>query len=127
MGMNIWNDLALLINGSLEKSLSGYFTFFLASAFFGFLIFLLDWCFCVTGHKSLLNLGYKSYKKIPFLLLAYVFGAGGVGLMGVMINVLSFHINGAIGAGIGWPVILPRIFQAIEAKAPEQKIEREGN
>ncbi len=125
MVMDIWHNLLLFIDGNLEKSSSGYLIFSLASAIFGLLIFLLDWCFYTLKNKSLLNLTYKNYNKIPVLLFAYVAGAGGVGFVGVIINILNFHVNGAISAGIGWPLILPRIFASLEAGVKEQQIRRE--
>ncbi|VVB85175.1 Uncharacterised protein [uncultured archaeon] len=121
--MDVLNNLLIFIDGNLERSSNGYLIFSLASAIFGLLVFLLDWSFYIIKNKSLLNLTYD--YKVPFLLVAYVIGAGGVGFIGVIINILNFHVMGAIGAGVGWPIILPRIFSSVEAKVDEQKINKE--
>lgn len=121
--MDIWYNLLLFIDGNLERSSNGYLIFSLASAILGCLVFLLDWSFYTLTNKSLLNLTYN--HKIPFLLLAYVIGAGGVGFIAVIMNILNFHVMGAVGAGVGWPIILPRIFSSFEAKVVEQAINKE--
>lgn len=128
--MGISQDVEIFITGTiLEKSISSYLIFVLACMAFGLLMIFLDWAFVKMNQTSLLNLNYKNPKKIPGFVFAYVFGAGGVGFIGAIFNFLNFNINGAIAAGLGWPFILPRLFQAAGGKAkeeePKQNIEQE--
>lgn len=117
-------DLILFINGNLEKSSSGFLTFSLASAIIGLIIVMIDWSIFTTKKKSYLNLTYDK-NKIPALLFAWVIGAGGVGFIGLITNILNFHIMGAVGAGAGWPVLFPRILASVEANVEEQKKKEE--
>jgi len=57
--------------------------------------------------------------------IAYVICAGGIGFLGVILNILTFTIQGAIVAGFGWSNILPRIIASHEADEEEQKDEIE--
>ena len=120
--MDIWHDLALFIDGDLEESLSGYLIFSIASAIFGLIIILVDWSYYTIKRKSLVDDTLKYYpNKIPYILLAYVIGAGGVGFISVILNILNFHIHGAVSAGIAWPFILSKIFAAAEGSVEEEK------
>lgn len=79
-------------------------------------------------HRSFLGLEYGGdwHKKL-ILLIAYVFGSGCGGLILMIGNILNFNIQGAAGAGIGWLVILPRLFHSMEEGQPEQKKEQEDD
>ncbi len=118
--MDIWNDLIRFIGGTLEKTPEGYLIFFIASAIFGLMFFIADFCLYTINEKSLLKLTYKYHKKIPVFLIAYVIGSGVVGFLGVIINAINFHIMGAVSAGVGWPFILSKIVTAAEAGEKEQ-------
>lgn len=124
MMMDIGHDLILFIDSNLEKSPSGYLIFSLASAIFALLFILIDWAYFEIENKSFLHLTYHK-SKIPVLLIAYVIGAGGVGFIGVIINILNFHILAAVGAGGGWPFIFPRIIASLEGNPVEQRTKEE--
>lgn len=123
--MDISQNLFLFMNGNLQKSFSGYLIFALASIIFGFVIFLVDYSFYMLKKKSLLEIDYMDIKKTPFQLIAFCIGAGGVGFIGVVINLLNFHIVGAAGAGISWPLIFRKILGSLETNGEEQKIKEE--
>ncbi len=123
--MDIFQDLFLFMDGNLQKSSSGYLIFSLASIIFGFVIFLVDCSFYMLKNKSLLEIDYMDIKKIPFQLIAFCIGAGGVGFIGVVFNLLNFHIVGAAAAGISWPFIFRKILGLLETNVEEQKIKEE--
>lgn len=122
----LWEDLNLLVDGSLEKSLSSCLIFGLISAFFGLLAIFADWAWTITtNNNSLLKLEYKNREKIPKLLLAFVFGAGIIGFIGALMDILNLNVQGAISSGVGWPFILPRMITSIEAGTKDQPPQEE--
>lgn len=126
--MELWRYLDLFVMGELEPSLIGYLIFGLISAFFGLLTIFLDWAFCMmTKEKksSFTGISYKHFSSVPLFLVAYVVGAGIVGLLCSIMSILNFHLLGAVSAGVGWLAIVPQIVASREAGEEEEKEEEE--
>ena len=117
--MEIWQDLILLFGENLESSI----TFSFASIIIAVILIVADWCrYKIQPKKSFLGL---KYEKPNMNQLAYVLGAGIVGFLGLLMDILNYNIQTVLSVGLGWPYILIQIVKSNESEVPDQKTSEE--
>ncbi|MDN3628610.1 hypothetical protein [Vibrio lentus] len=100
-------DLALL--GDATNQSYTVITFGLASALFGLLIVILDFCTSKSTEKnSYLKLSYTGFKGIGVFLM-WGIGAGIAGMVGAAADIFEISRTASVFVGAGWPVVLPRL------------------
>lgn len=102
----------------------GYLIFGVASAFIGLIVVIFDSILWSVRRRSLLGLSYSGVKIFVVWGLWGV-GAGIGGFMGGIINIFQMNLQACASVGIGWPLILPRIFESTMATEETQSETKE--
>jgi len=122
--MTFWaalNDLMIGNTGHISDGYGGSkpLVFAVASALMGLLLVLLDRTLYSLRGRSVFNLTYGARLGTSVrLLLLWGVGAGLLGFFGASIELLQMTRAGCIGAGVGWPLIFPRLVESIN-KEPD--------
>lgn len=77
----------------------------------GALVVLLDILIFYTLQKSPLKLTHKDFNSLGVVLL-WGFGAGTGSLLGAAAGILQINRSACLVAGLGWPLILPRLIDS---------------
>ena len=98
--------------------------FAMSSAFMGVLVVLLDIILFYSTQNSALNLTHKGAKSLLFILL-WGLGAGIGSFLGAAGGILQINRAACLTAGIGWPLILPRLIEKSTADEDEGEQDEE--
>ena len=119
--MEILDRLYVLFGG--KTHIVDSIAFSIACIFIALILIAGDWCiYTIRQKKSFLGLEYEKLNKNQF---AYVLGAGIVGFLGILANILNNNIQTILSVGVGWPYILIQIVKSHESEIPEQKTSEE--
>lgn len=118
--------ISLALTGAAANGKYNLIEFGLASAFYGLLIVLLDFCATKTLNKtSLLKLTYSGFGTV-FIIVLWGIGAGVAGLLGAGVGIFEISRTACIFAGVGWPLVLPRLLTSASSELSTEKISTEG-
>ncbi|MCX9500216.1 hypothetical protein [Vibrio cholerae] len=116
-------DLALL--GETSHQNYTVITFGLASALFGLLIVILDFCTTKSLDKnSYLKLSYTGLKGIGVFFM-WGMGAGIAGMVGAAADIFEISRTACVFVGAGWPVVLPRLLASANQELSSEKVPTE--
>ena len=112
--MEFWNGLVELLiseSGTITGNkgvLLGIFTS--GSAIMGVIVVILDALIFYSFGKSVMNLTHKGFNILLFIIF-WGLGAGLGGFLGAAAGILQINRSACLTAGIGWPLILPRLIE----------------
>src|SRR5262249_16989655 len=107
---------------------SGVLVFAAGCGIMGLTAVVLDWILFTVRGRSIFGLSYGQHFGITFrLLFLWGVGAGVGGFLGSAANILQLSRGACIGAGVGWPLILPRLIDSFTREEHEDHQIPEGD
>ena len=122
--MEFWEGLFELLlsqNGTISEKKDILLGIFAAgSASMGVIVVLLDFFLFHISERSVLKLGHRGVNIFSHLLL-WGMGAGFGGFLGAAAGIMQINRAACLTAGIGWPLILPRLVESVRIGEENQE------